>query len=385
MSARRLLLEISPAVDVPAWQRRHARGEVPDRLPYGLHLLADHGYRPTCRSWPGWRDGPAARVLTRRLSRVGGMPWLESALGAPSPSWADARLVWDERLGVPALLDPRSRRPVVSGVIWLTEDDARLGPGLRAAVRRALSRADGVFVLSSAQVPRLVRDWRVPARRVHHVPFGVDTGFWSAEHLGARVSPDPRPPDGEAPPDGRAPDGEAPPDGHRVVLGVGNDRHRAHDVLVDAVRQVRQRRPDVRLHLVTRRAVDLEPELGRRHPYLEHTHLRRWYARASVVAVATRSNLHVSGITTILEAMALGRPVVATATPGMDDYVQPGVTGLLVPPGDPTALAAAVTTLLDDPAQAEALAAAARARVLAEHSSHAQAARLAAVLTAASG
>ena len=46
--------------------------------------------------------------------------------------------------------------------------------------------------------------------------------------------------------------------------------------------------------------------------------------------------------------MAHGRPVVATAVGGLLDAVEDGVTGLLVPPRDPSALRAAITTLLAD-------------------------------------
>ena len=53
-----------------------------------------------------------------------------------------------------------------------------------------------------------------------------------------------------------------------------------------------------------------------------------------------------------VEAMAAGVPVVASATGGLVDIVEDGVTGVLVPPGDPDALAAAVRSLLDDPERA---------------------------------
>ncbi len=51
--------------------------------------------------------------------------------------------------------------------------------------------------------------------------------------------------------------------------------------------------------------------------------------------------------TSVLEAMAVGVPVVATAVGGTLELVQPGVNGLLVPPSDPAALAEALATLLD--------------------------------------
>ena len=51
---------------------------------------------------------------------------------------------------------------------------------------------------------------------------------------------------------------------------------------------------------------------------------------------------------TMVEAMASGRPVVATATEGAREIIEDGVTGLLVPVGDAEALAAAITGLLED-------------------------------------
>ena len=67
--------------------------------------------------------------------------------------------------------------------------------------------------------------------------------------------------------------------------------------------------------------------------------------------------------TVALEAMVLGRPVVATAVGGLMDIVSDGVTGLLVPPRDPAALTVAFRSLRDHPQVTEAMGEAARARV----------------------
>ncbi|MFI5837218.1 glycosyltransferase family 4 protein [Micromonospora sp. NPDC051300] len=66
---------------------------------------------------------------------------------------------------------------------------------------------------------------------------------------------------------------------------------------------------------------------------------------------------------TILEAMASGLPVVSTDVVGVRDCVRPDENGVLVPAGDPAALAGAVRRLLDDPALRRRLAAQGRADV----------------------
>src|SRR2546430_4674071 len=65
----------------------------------------------------------------------------------------------------------------------------------------------------------------------------------------------------------------------------------------------------------------------------------------------------------VLEAMGAGLAVVATDVPGHRDAVAAGETGLLVPPGDERALAAAIGALLDDPERRRRLGRAGRARV----------------------
>jgi glycosyltransferase involved in cell wall biosynthesis len=67
--------------------------------------------------------------------------------------------------------------------------------------------------------------------------------------------------------------------------------------------------------------------------------------------------------TAVVEAMACGIPVVATAVNSVSDVVVPGETGLLVPPGRPALMAGAVGFLLDSPEAAARMATAARARL----------------------
>jgi glycosyltransferase involved in cell wall biosynthesis len=66
----------------------------------------------------------------------------------------------------------------------------------------------------------------------------------------------------------------------------------------------------------------------------------------------------------VIEGMAAGKPVVATNGGGVPEIVVEGVTGFLVPMGDPVAMAAAIRTLLADPSRREQMGQAGRQRVL---------------------
>ena len=70
----------------------------------------------------------------------------------------------------------------------------------------------------------------------------------------------------------------------------------------------------------------------------------------------------------VLEAMAAGVPVIATAIGGTDEVVRDGETGTLVPPASSEALAAAITRTLADREHASRLALAARSLVAREYS-----------------
>jgi glycosyltransferase involved in cell wall biosynthesis len=79
--------------------------------------------------------------------------------------------------------------------------------------------------------------------------------------------------------------------------------------------------------------------------FVPHEELDRLYARAAVVACPSRREGF--GVA-CLEAMAHGKPVVATGVGGLRDLVVDGETGIVVPPRDPAALRAALGALLAD-------------------------------------
>ena len=70
--------------------------------------------------------------------------------------------------------------------------------------------------------------------------------------------------------------------------------------------------------------------------------------RCLLVVVPLKKLVKSTGQVAILEAMALGKPVIATRTTGTEDYLQSGLNGILVPVGDSEALRNAINSLIND-------------------------------------
>lgn len=98
---------------------------------------------------------------------------------------------------------------------------------------------------------------------------------------------------------------------------------------------------------------------------LNQTELRELLDRADAVVVPLQPTDFQAGVTTVLEAMAMERPVVCSATEGQTDVVEDGVNGLYTPPGDVAAMRRTIELLLSDPTAAVTMGK--RGRQLVEH------------------
>lgn len=79
--------------------------------------------------------------------------------------------------------------------------------------------------------------------------------------------------------------------------------------------------------------------------------LRSLYADARLVVVPLHRSTYAAGVTALLEAMAMGKAVVTTASPGILDYTRDGRIGRVVPVGDVAALRQAIAELWESPGQ----------------------------------
>jgi glycosyltransferase involved in cell wall biosynthesis len=332
----RAYIPLAHGLSATSWRERYALGDVPDASPYGLHKLAEHDVEVTFGETEFGRV--SERVARSVRHRTYGAEMLEGLYesAARHRRRADVVLAYDERTGIPAELFRTSRHaPIALGVGWLTTRSVT--PRIHAALAaRALPRAAAVWANCLPLLPVLGREWGVPSARLHFIPLGIDADFY-------HVHPAPRVAD--------------------VIVSAGEDRYRDHSLLIAAVKSLSKRRPDIRLELATELPVVLPREFGILHCARLNGKMRDLYRRASVVAIALKPTLSGSGLTVALEAMASGRPVVMTDNPGVSDYVEHGVTGLLVPPNDVEAFAAAIGKLLDDPQLAAAMGVAGSARV----------------------
>jgi colanic acid/amylovoran biosynthesis glycosyltransferase len=116
--------------------------------------------------------------------------------------------------------------------------------------------------------------------------------------------------------------------------------------------------------------------------------VRRWMRHAlalCVPSVVAREGDAEGLPNVVLEAMAQSVPVIGSRSAGIGEAIDDTVTGLLVPPGDPPALAAALARLIDDPTGRHAMARAARQRAVDHFSAVAQSRLLEATMLAIIG
>jgi glycosyltransferase involved in cell wall biosynthesis len=144
---------------------------------------------------------------------------------------------------------------------------------------------------------------------------------------------------------------------------------KAHEVLLDAARRLGGRPVPPRVVIAGdgERRAELEAMAatdglrGRVHFLGWRADLPRIYADLDVVVLCSRNE---GSPVALIEAMAAGRPVVATRVGGVPDVVIDGESGLLVPEDDAPALAQAIARVLDDRELARRLGAAGRQRVV---------------------
>jgi len=141
----------------------------------------------------------------------------------------------------------------------------------------------------------------------------------------------------------------------RLVVHVGNIRPgKGHQDLVRAAARLRSPSPTIVSIGAETYPGDLErmQRLAESEGVADRVRFLGERADARSLMAAADVYVHPSTVeafgVALLEAMALGRPVVATAVGGVTELVKDGETGILVPPGDPDALAAGIERLLDD-------------------------------------
>lgn len=309
------VLVLTPAFDRPAEPYVKVVGR-PVRIPYNQSVAP-------VAPWP------AGYVLVRDALREFGPDVVHSHEPlVPGPSMF-------------SVLTAPAPAPVV-GTFHAYADRARLldvaAPALRPVWRRLTVR----LAVSEAAASFVEGRFREDAVRI--IPNGADVEMF------AHADPAPL------------------PDGRRILFVNRLDRRKGFGVMVEAFRRLAEERPDVLLVVAgdgeDRTAVrDLPIAIRARVVMLgdvPHRNLPSYHSACQVFC-APATGRESFGIV-LVEAMAAGLPVVASDIPGYREVVRDGVEGLLVPPGDPEALAEGVGKVLDDPDAARRLGGAGRER-----------------------
>jgi glycosyltransferase involved in cell wall biosynthesis len=235
--------------------------------------------------------------------------------------------------------------------VWGTDilEAPRLTPFHRWLTGHALARADAITATGLHLAVETTR-YAPEDKPVTVVPYGVDLQrFTPAEHSPREMT----------------------------VLGATArlSPEKGLSYLIDAFARLRERYgDDLRLRIAGEgpERVALEQQIARLG-LKDVIELSGWIDHAGVPAFLRGLDVFVMPSTwegfgvAAIEASAMGLPVVASNIHGIPDAILDGKTGLLVPPKDPAALAAALAELIDDPATRRALGAAGRDFVAANY------------------
>jgi glycosyltransferase involved in cell wall biosynthesis len=162
-----------------------------------------------------------------------------------------------------------------------------------------------------------------------------------------------------------------------VIISIGRlVPKKGFPVLLHALHQLKQQQVGFHCFIIGGGPMQSELEklvadLGLRHcveilPPMSQAGLLLYYRQADIFALACKvqNDGDRDGIPNVLvEAMAMGIPVVSTSVSGIPELIENGISGLLVQESDPSALAEAILTLLRDPEMAQRFAMAGRAKV----------------------
>ena len=216
-------------------------------------------------------------------------------------------------------------------------------PAYQGLADRMLARlTDRAIAVSGSTRDFLVRERHVPAERVRLIWNGAPLAeFATRRDLGL-------------------------PAGASVVGSISRlSEQKGHRYLLDAAARVLRRRKDVRF-LIVGDGDQMEPlrrqadALGIASSVVFAGHRMDVPALLGALDVFCISSTYEGTPLALFEAMAAGKAIVSTAVDGCREVLEDGVTGLLVPPRDPEALAAALSRALDDAGLRAALAKRAR-------------------------
>ncbi|HEY2827860.1 MAG TPA: glycosyltransferase, partial [Pirellulales bacterium] len=243
------------------------------------------------------------------------------------------------RAGVPVVISAIHSTGWPDGITWLN--------------RRLTSLTDAFVAVASRHAEHLMDEEKLPVGRVHTIPNGVDTETYRPQSLGKEVRRQFNIP--LAAPIVGIVAVLRPEKNHelflRVAARVRKEVSEAHFLVIgDGPRRAELESLTSQLNLV-----DSVHFLGQRPDVVQLLNLFD-------VFVLTSHNE--ANPVSILEALATGKPVVATRVGSVPETVLEGVTGYLVNPGDEAEMARQVTALLLDPAKAQRLGAAGRRHVI---------------------
>ena len=327
--------------------------------PVAVLTLHDPRRPKTC----GWMPVPIVGITFPRIRVIGPLlAYLRGALALRRLARREPSVVQlqtlDQLTLVVGLAAVGLRIPVIvriSGAVEMSDGYLSQRRGLRPRLARWLLRHSARVLALNPEIEQRLRDLGVDDRAILRLPNAIPDKFFAL-------------PDPEARARSRT--------DHVDVLSVGRlDKFKGGDVLLRAWQSVTRSKPDAHLTMVGDGPERSNLEALARNLSIGDTvsftgtsfDVAEQYGTAGLFVLPS---IQEGMPNALLEAMAAGLPCVASDLPGTRGIVEDGTSGMLVPAGDPQALAGALIELLGDERTRQKLGLAARERVRPWASSH---------------
>jgi glycosyltransferase involved in cell wall biosynthesis len=315
---------------IEEWINKNAKGLVPGRMQYDMLRLNEFGLNVTYKESP---FNPPYNCISQLSRFLLGFSIIHYIYQIRSAQKADCIYTPVDPEGIVISIIRKLKlfklntKPHIFTAFWLSHYLEK-SKGLKLRLLKYFLRPVDLFLVSTPSIKRIIQSYLdIPASRFSYHAHGIDIDFFTPTDTST----------------------------DNFIFCVGNDSHRDFRIL----NEIQYKLTGTRLVFATELR---DKDLGLRETsklkivHLKHKELLEYYNRARFIIITIKMNCVTdSGMTTLKEAMCMGKAVIVSATDVMKELVENGINGLLAEPGNVNEMVEKINYLLDNPEVCKAI------------------------------